>query len=70
MTTSTDLQERYLRLDQRHTRIHRAMLRDRNRFLPNPRGDGYVTRAERWWEVLWALERRMNAIGQDLWIRL
>lgn len=40
--------------------INAAMLRDKDRFKPNPLGDGYLTRAERWFEVL----RHAKTLGQ------
>jgi hypothetical protein len=31
--------------------IRAARARDTHRFRPNPKGDGYLTRHERWFEV-------------------
>jgi len=70
MTVYTDLQDRYLRLDLRICRIRRAMLRDRTRFQPNPLGEQYLTRAERWMGVIWHYESRMSALGRDLWVEV
>lgn len=70
MTAYTELQAYYLRLDHRIHRIRRAMLRDRTRFQPNPIGAGYLTRAERWMEVIWEYEARMSHVGRDLWLEV
>ena len=36
----------------RMSKIRTAMERDKDRFRPNPLGDGYLTRSERWMEVI------------------
>lgn len=43
-------------LMKRYDRIRSMKMADRNRFKPNPRGDEYLTREERYNELLWLLE--------------
>ena len=71
MTTSDEWAERLAgfvprdtpptNIEARLTRVRALRMADKNRFKPNPRGDGYLTRDERWMEVIWAIERRIAA---------
>jgi len=71
MTTSQEWAERLptyvagrefvTNLEARLTRVRAARMADKTRFKPHPLGDGYLTRDERWMEVIWAIERRIAA---------
>ncbi|MGO9171994.1 MAG: hypothetical protein ACLP7P_08530 [Rhodomicrobium sp.] len=43
-------------LELRYERILRMQREDKNRFKPNPRGEGYLTRNERYQELIWQIE--------------
>lgn len=47
-------------LHRRLERVRAARMADAARYLPNPRGDGYLTRNERWLELIWAIESRIG----------
>lgn len=46
-------------LERRLTRVRAMRMADKNRFKPNPNGDGYLTREERWNELIWAIEAKI-----------
>lgn len=46
-------------LKRRYERILRMQCEDKNRFKPNPRGEGYLTRNERYNELFWEIEREL-----------
>ncbi len=52
---------RYTRLCQRLARVEKMQVADRTRFQPNPLGPGYLTRNERYQEVIWELRRQIEA---------
>ena len=43
-------------LEKRYERVLKMQRNDKARFKPNPRGDGYLTRDERYQEILWQIE--------------
>lgn len=45
-------------------RVRAIEARDTKRFAPNPRGPGFLTRRERYNEVLWELKRRLRQAEQ------
>ncbi len=45
-------------------RVRAIEARDANRFAPNPRGHGFLTRRERYNEVIWELKRRLRQAEQ------
>lgn len=45
-------------------RVRAIEARDTNRFAPNPRGPGFLTRRERYKEVIWELKRRLRQAEQ------
>jgi len=47
-------------LEQRLSRVRVMRMADKNRFRPNPNGDGYLTREERWNELIWSIERKLK----------
>ena len=54
-------------LDNLHKRLDRVRAmeaRDPSRFAPNPLGPGYLTRRERYNELVWELKRRMRRAEQ------
>ena len=53
--------------DNTHKRLDRLRAieaRDANRFAPNPLGPGFLTRAARYNEVRWELQRRLRQAEQ------
>lgn len=53
--------------DNTHARLDRVRAieaRDAQRFAPNPRGPGFLTRRERYNEVIWELKRRLRQAEQ------
>jgi len=49
-----------LTLDRRYTRIVEMMRTDPNRFKPNPLGDGFLNRNDRYWELLYVIEPELR----------
>lgn len=47
-------------LEKRLARINAMERADKTRFQPNPNGEGYLTRAERYQELRWQIQRRMK----------
>ena len=43
-------------LEKRYERVLKMRRNDKGRFRPNPRGDGCLTRNERYQEILWQIE--------------
>jgi hypothetical protein len=43
-------------LEKRYERVLKMQRNDKARFKPNSRGDGYLTRNERYQELLWQIE--------------
>jgi hypothetical protein len=51
-------------IEKRLDRIRQIEARDPNRFAPNPLGPGFLTRRERYNEVIWELKRRLRVAEQ------
>ena len=51
-------------LQARLDRVRAIEARDPQRFTPNPRGPGFLTRRERYNEIYWELKRRLRAAEQ------
>lgn len=47
-------------LERRYERVLDLQRSDPLRFLPNPLGPGYLTRQERYSEIIWTLERELR----------
>ena len=58
MTYTTD------NLNARLDRVRAIEARDTNRFAPNPLGPGFLTRRDRYNEVIWELKRRLRQAEQ------
>ena len=46
----------YVTLEKRYERVLAMQKADKNRFKPNPRGEGFLNRHERYRELIWAME--------------
>jgi hypothetical protein len=51
-------------LQKRLDRVRAIEARDPKRFSPNPLGPGFLTRRERYNEILWELKRRLRQAEQ------
>lgn len=51
-------------IQARLDRVRAIEARDPQRFAPNPHGPGFLTRRERYNEVLWELKRRLRQAEQ------
>lgn len=51
-------------IEKRLDRIRQIEARDTKRFAPNPLGPGFLTRRERYNEVIWELKRRLRQAEQ------
>ena len=49
---------------KRLDRVRAIEARDTNRFAPNPLGPGFLTRRDRYNEVIWELKRRLRQAEQ------
>jgi hypothetical protein len=49
---------------KRLERVRAMEARDTNKFRPNPLGAGFLTRRERYSEVIWELQRRLRNAEQ------
>lgn len=52
---------RHYHLTQRLARVERLQRTDLHRFKTSPFGDGYLTRQERYLELIWELKRQIAA---------
>jgi hypothetical protein len=52
---------REAQLWNRLVRVERLQVKDANRFKPNPLGAGFLTRNERYLEVIWEIRRQIEA---------
>jgi hypothetical protein len=43
-------------LEKRYERVLKMQRDNKGHFRPNPRGDGYLTRNDRYREILWQIE--------------
>jgi hypothetical protein len=50
-------------LEKRYEKILAMKQADKNRFRQNPLGEGYLTRNERYNELLWSIEPELRARG-------
>lgn len=47
-------------LERRYAKILAMRAADHNRYKPNPLGSGYLTRSERYLELLWRIEPELR----------